>query len=125
MRNAFVLTAGDIPMPDEIYPDAPKIDQYVLDQHNAFVARCRALWRELHAEQNATPEWCASWVSRVPNFGCGCQSWLAEYLVGNPPRYDDWQRWGWECHNAINVKLGKTEMPWDEFAGTAQQLSPA
>ena len=73
-----------------------------------------ALWQELHTKQDATPEWFADWVARVPSFGCGCQSWLAEYLVGHPPRYEDFYEWSVECHDAVNAKLGKPD--WDHVA---------
>ena len=73
-----------------------------------------ALWQELHTKQDATPEWFADWCTRVPSFGCGCQSWLAEYLVGHPPRYEDFYEWGVECHDAVNAKLGKPD--WDHVA---------
>lgn len=71
------------------------------------LALCRALWLEIHTKVNPTPEWFSDWVSRVPNFGCGCRSWLVEYLKKNPPRYDDFPGWGIELHNAVNLKKGK------------------
>ena len=86
----------------------------VIARTNHFIDACRTLWRELHAEQHATPEWFADWCTRVPSFDCGCQSWLTEYLVGHPPRYDDFYEWGVECHDAVNAKLGKPD--WDHVA---------
>lgn len=66
----------------------------------------RLLWLELHTKEDPTPEWFETWVARVPNFDCGCRSWLREYLVTNPPRYNDWYPWTVELHNAVNVKRG-------------------
>lgn len=66
----------------------------------------RALWVEAHSKQDPTPEWFADWVSRVPSFGCGCKSWLKEYLKTNPVRYDDLYAWSVECHDAVNKKRG-------------------
>jgi len=77
------------------------------DARERQIERYHKLWRELHSEQNPTPEWFADWVARVPNFGCGCRSWLREYLRDNPPRFDDFYSWSVELHNAVNAKLGK------------------
>ncbi|HUP79620.1 MAG TPA: hypothetical protein VM260_13800 [Pirellula sp.] len=67
---------------------------------------CRALWLELHTKEDPTPAWFETWVARVPNFDCGCRSWLRGYIVTNPPRYSDWHPWTVELHNAVNVKRG-------------------
>ena len=113
-RERTILVAERIPAPNESYPHAPKIDEHILAEHAEFIAKCHALWQELHTKQDATPEWFADWVARVPSFGCGCQSWLAEYLVGHPPRYEDFCEWSVECHDAVNAKLGKPD--WDHVA---------
>jgi len=77
------------------------------DARERQIERYHELWRELHSEQNPTPEWFADWVSRVPNFGCSCRSWLREYIRDNPPRFDDFYAWSVDLHNAVNAKLGK------------------
>lgn len=66
-----------------------------------------SLWKELHAKQDANQEWFDDWVSRVPNSGCGCLPWLADYLTTNSPRFDDFFEWSIELHDAVNVKLSK------------------
>jgi hypothetical protein len=86
------------------------------DAQEQRIELCRALWLELHSKENPSPEWFANWVGRVPNFGCGCRSWLREYLRKNPPRYDDFYAWSVEVHNAVNVKLGRPI-----WTGTTQQ----
>ena len=81
--------------------------EHVVATSKQHVERCHALWSELHTKQDATPEWFADWVARVPSFGCGCQAWLKDYLAGNPPRYEDFYGWSVLTHDAVNVKLGK------------------
>lgn len=78
------------------------------------VERAKELWRELHSQQDATPEWFADWVKRVPNFGCGCRNWLKEYLQKNPPIYGEgFYEWTVTLHDAVNAKLGKPI--WDRI----------
>lgn len=81
-----------------------------------------ALWAEIHSQQDATPEWFADWVSRVPNFDCSCRNWLTEYLKTNPVRYDDFAAWAIEMHNAVNIKIGKPI--WVESAPLSAPLLP-
>jgi hypothetical protein len=66
-----------------------------------------ALWKEIHSKQDATPEWFADWVRRIPSVNCGCFKWLREYLTNNPPRYDDWPTFANELHLAVSCKLDK------------------
>jgi len=75
----------------------------------------RELWTELHNKQDATPKWFADWVSRVPNTCGGCRDWLILYLETTPPRFDDFPRFTWELHNAVNLKLGRNEFSWADF----------
>ena len=74
-----------------------------------------ALWAEIHSETSSTPEFLEEWLRRVPNIECGCQDWLREYVVNNPPRFDDWPRWTWELHNAVNAKLSKQHFSWSDY----------
>ena len=73
----------------------------------------RDLWDALHTQENPTQAWFASWCSLVPSFGCGCQSWLREYLIENPPRFNDWFAYSVELHNAISRKLNKEQWTID------------
>ena len=74
----------------------------------------RELWTELHLKINPTKEWFASWLKRVPSYGCKCADEFGAIINTNPPRFDDWFRWTWEAHNAVNAKLGKPEIPWQK-----------
>lgn len=66
------------------------------------------LWAELHTKRDATPEWFAEWLSRVPNFRCSCRRDFEAIILANPPRYNDWFKWTVEIHNSVNKKLGKS-----------------
>lgn len=66
-------------------------------------------WHELHTKQNATIEWLLDWIARIPP-GCGCGESFESIMLRLPPRFDDWFAWTVEIHNAVNRKLGKTEI---------------
>ena len=72
-----------------------------------------ALWQELHT-QIQTKEQFAQWAKRVPELGCGCESWLKSYLSQNPIS-DDIREYGWKLHNAVNQKIGKAEFSKKRF----------
>ena len=78
-----------------------------VDAHERQIELYHALWSELHAKENPNQQWFALWVARVPNFGCGCRSWLREWLRKNPPDFDGFSRWAIGLHNEVNRKLGK------------------
>ena len=74
--------------------------------------RQRAHWEKLHTQtfDRITFE---EWVRTIP--GCPtCQRNFRIWLQTNPPRFDDWQRWTWEAHNAVNAKLGKPEITFEK-----------
>ena len=73
-----------------------------------------ALWHDLHT-QVKTAEQFEAWVKRVPQFGCGCQSWLKDYLAKCPPPDGDLAEYGFHLHNAVSRKLNKPEFSWAEF----------
>ena len=103
----IILVAEYVPKPYEIFPNAQKIDEQLVNQHYLRIAKSRALWDEIHSQENPTRWWFKTWVERVPKYGCGCYDWLLKYIITNPPRYDDWYNWTVELHDAVNVKLGK------------------
>ena len=74
--------------------------------------RQREHWRKLHTTR-FTPEEFELWIQSIP--GCSsCQRDFRKLLETHPPRFDDWERWTWEIHNLVNVKLGKLELSWQE-----------
>jgi hypothetical protein len=74
----------------------------------------RELWEELHQKKDADAKWLAAWVRRIPKFGCACREGFERILREIPPRFDDWFAWTVEVHNAVNFKLGKPEIEWEE-----------
>ena len=74
----------------------------------------RQLWAELHFKTDATAEWFANWLKRVPSYGCKCRDAFEAIIKVNPPRFDDWFAWTVEVHNAVNRKLGRKEWTLDE-----------
>jgi len=72
------------------------------------------LWREIHTNPDATQEWWDGIVKKVSSYFCSCGDFLKTYVTTNPPRFDDWFRWTWELHNAVNHKLNKPNITLDE-----------
>jgi len=73
-----------------------------------------ALWAECHTKQDATPDWFADWLNRVPSIGCSCQRDFINYVEANPPDFNDFYKWSVDAHNFVNEKLGKPELTLDE-----------
>jgi hypothetical protein len=77
------------------------------------IKRQREHWAKLHTTLMDSAMF-AEWVDAIP--GCAtCKRDFLELIKINPPRFDDWWKWGWEIHNAVNRKLGKPELTWDYF----------
>lgn len=92
----------------------PELQVAIQVARQTRVERGRKLWAELHTKQDATPEWFALWMQRVPSFGCGCRNAFAAIIAVNPPQYDDWFAWTVEAHNAVNDKLNKPQITIEE-----------
>ena len=67
----------------------------------------RRAWAALHGMEDPTPEKIVQWKKLIPRFGCDCVNFTERYIESIPIRYDDFKRWAWEFHNAVNKKLGK------------------
>jgi hypothetical protein len=73
-----------------------------------------ALWREIHTREKNDAGWLATIAGRLPCGACRAD-WIA-YVAANPPDFgEEWALWTWRAHNAVNEKLGKPEMPLEEF----------
>ena len=89
-----------------------------------IVLRQREHWRKLHTSEMDAMKF-SVWLKEIPN-QCNCGESFNSLLETNPPRFDDWHRWTWEIHNAVNRKLGKLEVTWDDAVkiwGWSQQHS--
>jgi hypothetical protein len=81
-------------------------------QREQLLIRQREHWRKLHTTR-FTPEEFEAWIRSIP--GCSsCQRDFRKLLETHPPRFNDWWQWTWEIHNAVNAKLGKSALPWQE-----------
>ena len=76
------------------------------------VAMQQEHWRLLHTSKMDAKSF-SIWLDGIPK-QCDCRKSIESILESNPPRFDDWWRWGWEFHNAINAKLNKPEIIWDD-----------
>ncbi len=84
-------------------------EQLPSNRNNVF----HDLWREAHTKQDATAEWYADWLNRIP---CSvCKTSLKAILEElGPPDYTDWFAYSVRLHNAVNRKLQKPELTLDE-----------
>jgi glycosyltransferase involved in cell wall biosynthesis len=102
-----------IVVPNAVFVGTPQrfTDRWASPRFKAF----HDLWNELHARSNPTKEWFADWVSRVPNITCGCREWLLKYITDHPPEFDNWPRWTFNLHNAVNAKKESQLYTWEQY----------
>ena len=74
-------------------------------------------WIALHNYTGRDPVWHAEWELTIPNYGCSCRKDYAEYKADNPPDFTSphaYWLWGYNLHNWVNRKLGKSELTVEE-----------
>lgn len=74
-------------------------------------------WTEKHSYAGNDEAWHNRWESTIPNYGCSCRKDYAEYKAANPPDFSSptaYWLWGYNLHNYVNRKLGKTELTIEE-----------
>ncbi len=103
---AFILLSGKKPSPS-LMP-LLEIDR----DKSELIAAQRKCWEILHTSVMNVEQF-ALWLKSIP-VQCNCGKSFEEILQNNPPRFDDWHKWTWEVHNAVNRKLGKAELTWNE-----------
>lgn len=81
---------------------------------NARTTLYQDLWAELHTEKKPAQLWFNQWSAKVPWFGCSCGAFLSEFVKNSPPRFDDWFRWTWELHDAVDKHINKPTVTIDE-----------
>lgn len=97
VRPAIVTTLNAEPTPSR------KLSQSIQQRDH---------WRKLHTTL-FTPHEFELWIQAIP--GCSsCQRDFRRLIEHNPPRFDDWHKWTWEIHNAVNEKLGKQLIAWTD-----------
>lgn len=77
-----------------------------------LVEQQRAHWATLHTTPMDSTQF-KLWCESIPG-ECMCSAGFKKIVESNPPRFDDWQRWSFEAHNAVNFKLGKPDISFDE-----------
>ena len=74
----------------------------------------REHWRKLHTT-TMDADSLATWINEIPSDqDCQCAYRFTNIIKDIPPRFDDWNKWTWQVHNAVNAKLGKPEITWRE-----------
>ena len=74
-------------------------------------------WIELHNGSIVNAEGLAAWEICIPQYGCPCKRFYAEWKAANAPDFSSPEAffaWGVALHNAVNAKLGKPEITIDE-----------
>lgn len=86
----------------------------IVKEHLASISSKQSQhWDKLHRSK-FTPQEFESWVGSIP--GCSaCRRDFRKLIETKSPRFDDWRRWTWEIHNAVNAKLSKPDFTWEEF----------
>jgi len=85
------------------------VDPY---RESKLIAAQQSHWKLIHTTHMDATQF-EAWLDSIPS-QCNCRKAFNELLKTNPPRFSDWQRWTWEIHNAVNVKLSKPEVTWDD-----------
>lgn len=90
----------------------------------------RALWAELHGYSQAYPEtptdaqkreaeaWMNDWLSRVPNYGCGCRDHASRFFSSWRPELDSrasFVRWAEVLHSWVSRRIGKPIMFEEQY----------
>jgi len=74
-------------------------------------------WILLHDGSVSTIEQLTDWELLIPQYGCACKRFYAEWKAANPPDFtspEAFFAWGVNLHNAVNAKLGKPEITIEE-----------
>jgi hypothetical protein len=74
-------------------------------------------WILLHDGSIKTIEQLTEWELLIPQYGCSCKRFYAEWKAANPPDFtspEAFFAWGVALHNAVNAKLGKPQITIDE-----------
>ena len=74
-------------------------------------------WILLHDGSIKTIEQLTEWELLIPQYGCSCKRFYAEWKAANPPDFtspEAFFAWGVRLHNAVNAKLSKPEITIEE-----------
>ncbi len=108
-----LLPATDMPMPFfTTIKNEAEITKAELTKNESLAAKGRELWSELHT--SLTIDTLAEWERRIPSFGCTCRKFYDEWKASNPPSAALFFKWTVDLHNAVNAKLGKIVVTYEE-----------
>jgi hypothetical protein len=99
------------------YADSSTTREYRMTYASINITPIGNPWKSLHDGSILTPRDLAKWEIRIPQYGCSCKRFYAEWKAANPPDFSSPEAffaWGVALHNAVNAKLGKPEITIDE-----------
>ena len=108
-RSFTITMTGDPP---------PTISQAEVQQRRQDKAnkQGRFAWSKLHGYTGCDPQWLDIWQYLIPA-RCDCKDGYQQILGEMPPDFstpEAFFQWGVALHNAVNRKLGKPELTYDE-----------
>jgi hypothetical protein len=99
------------------YADSSTTREYRMAYASINIMPIGNPWNSLHDGSILTPRDLANWEIRIPQYGCACKRFYAEWKAANSPDFtspEAFFAWGVRLHNAVNAKLGKPEITIDE-----------
>jgi hypothetical protein len=99
------------------YADSNTTREYRMTYASINIMPIGNPWESLHDGSILTPRDLANWEITIPNYGCSCKRFYAEWKAANAPDFtspEAFFAWGVNLHNAVNAKLGKLEITIDE-----------
>jgi len=98
-------------------PSAPVAIDHKARAEERKANQGRFAWSKKHGYLGCDPQRHDLWVLFIPAFGCSCKEDFNVYCKDNPPDFSSpeaYWLWGYNLHNWVNRKLGKTELTIEE-----------
>lgn len=95
----------------------PPLAQSIIENKVKIEEEGRIAWKALHNAAKAgmlSDNWLETWEGLIPRYGCQCLSGWKKIRSEIPFRPEDQFEWSWEVHQAINKKLGKAGLTFEE-----------
>lgn len=70
--------------------------------------------------QQEAIKWFTEWQSKIPSFGCNCQSHFSDMIRLLPPvmtSAEAFAKRAWDWHDAVSARIGKPRITWEECQG--------
>ena len=99
------------------YADASTVQGYRMTYASNNITPIGNPWERLHDGSILSKRDLLEWELTIPKYECGCQAFYAQHKADNPPDFtspEAFFRWGVALHNAVNRKLGKPELTYEE-----------